>query len=512
MQYTVWEPLLHSSTYFLLKYTLLTIIVISVIKFYWDRRRLYICALKFSGPTAIPLLGNALLFAVQPEDILNRIYEIVCKYSSPCRLWFGHKLMTIIYAPEDLEVVLSDTVNIKKDHTYSFIEPFLGQGLISNSGSLWKTHRRLIIPTFTSKTLRYYVESFNTHAKTLVEKLQPIAERKETVNIIDPLNLCTVDIVLSTILGIEAGAQDHKIDEFVEHVELGYKMVAERMFKGWLHLDAIFRLSKCYRNTMKAQKVIHDFARKQLTTLKAEFNQKYQDGLIDEHNVRTTLEHLLLINKKGDDFFTDVELRDETYTLFTASQDTVATECAFILLMLAMHPEIQEKVYKEILEVSGETKDYYTEWETYPEFKYLEMVIKESLRLFPIGPTIMREVIQDIKLKNDIVIPKGAGVMVVMYRTHRLPEYWTEPEKFIPERFLPELCEKRHPFAYVPFSFGPRSCIAPKYAMAAMKTIVTHVIRSYKVTSEDKFEDLQLCSDISTRSRNGYKMKIELRK
>lgn len=87
------------------------------------------------------------------------------------------------------------------------------------------------------------------------------------------------------------------------------------------------------------------------------------------------------------------------------------------------------------------------------------MVIKESLRLFPIGPTIMREVIHDIKLKNDIVIPKGAGVMVVMYRTHRLTKYWTEPEKFIPERFLPELCEKRHPFAYVPFSFGPRSCI-----------------------------------------------------
>lgn len=72
------------STYFLLKYTLLTIIVISVIKFYWDRRRLYICALKFSGPTSLPILGNALLFAVQPEGKINSTINNLINF-----LWFN---------------------------------------------------------------------------------------------------------------------------------------------------------------------------------------------------------------------------------------------------------------------------------------------------------------------------------------------------------------------------------------------------------------------------------------
>lgn len=86
------------------------------------------------------------------------------------------------------------------------------------------------------------------------------------------------------------------------------------------------------------------------------------------------------------------------------------------------------------------------------------MVVKETLRLFPIGPMVLRNITQDLHLKNHVV-PAGSSLMITMFRTHRLPEIWPEPDKFIPERFLPELNATRHPYAFVPFSAGPRSCI-----------------------------------------------------
>lgn len=91
--------------------------------------------------------------------------------------------------------------------------------------------------------------------------------------------------------------------------------------------------------------------------------------------------------------------------------------------------------------------------------KFMERCIKECLRLYPSVPLIARVAGEDIKTHSGYIIPKGCDINVYIYDLHRSTQYWEDPEKFDPDRFLPENVAARHPFAYLPFSAGSRNCI-----------------------------------------------------
>lgn len=118
----------------------------------------------------------------------------------------------------------------------------------------------------------------------------------------------------------------------------------------------------------------------------------------------------------------------------------------------------QEKVYEEIMQLHFENIEEPSLGEL-TDLKYMECVIKECLRLYPSVPFIARTSEDEITLKNGLILPKGLQVLVHIFDIHRNPKYWPEPEKFDPDRFLPENSVDRHPFSFVPFSAGPRNCI-----------------------------------------------------
>ena len=142
---------------------------------------------------------------------------------------------------------------------------------------------------------------------------------------------------------------------------------------------------------------------------------------------------------------------------------------------------------------------------------YLEMVIKESMRLFPVLPVIGRHCSKDIVLKK-CVIPAGATIMINIFNTQRSTNNWGEDAKlFNPERFSTENISKIHPYAFIPFSGGPRICIGLKYAMNVMKIILVHFLRNYKITTSLKYEALQMKIAISLKISQKYMIQIEKR-
>src|ERR1051326_1750112 len=146
----------------------------------------------------------------------------------------------------------------------------------------------------------------------------------------------------------------------------------------------------------------------------------------------------------------------------------------YTLYCLALHPQIQEKVHIELDTVLGPDVHRPITFSDLSELKYLEMCIKESLRVYPPVPFIMRHIYEDIPLDEyegkTQTIPAGSEVMILINQLHKDPSQFPQPELFNPDRFLAENCIDRHPYAFIPFSAGPRNCLGMKYAMVQMKT------------------------------------------
>nr|UEN71152.1 cytochrome P450 4AV17 [Meteorus pulchricornis] len=214
---------------------------------------------------------------------------------------------------------------------------------------------------------------------------------------------------------------------------------------------------------------------------------------------------LIIENVVETDAMTDKEIVADMIALFVGFYDAVLGIFSFITLMLAMHPESQKKVRDEVMSVLGIDDDVVEG--NIKKLRYTSMVIKEALRMFPVGPLLAREVTDDLQI-DKYTLPKGATVAMLPLLTHRLKEHWDEPDKFIPERFLPENCKDRHPFAYVPFSGGSRTCPASKFGTSCLKVMVAHFIRNYQLRTKMKLENLRLTTHISIRSLDGFKVSI----
>lgn len=185
-----------------------------------------------------------------------------------------------------------------------------------------------------------------------------------------------------------------------------------------------------------------------------------------------------LIDKQG--------VCEEVDTLTFEGFDTTSTGVMFTIFMLGQHQDIQQLAYEEVNSVIKENMTV----SAYSNLKYLERVIKESLRLCPPVPYISREVVNESKVGNLILGPK-TDVSIHIFDIHRDPKHFPDPEKFDPDRFLPMNTENRHPFAYIPFSAGLRNCIGQKFAMLELKTIIAAVLKNYKILPVTRREELR---------------------
>ncbi|XP_069952603.1 cytochrome P450 4C1 [Cherax quadricarinatus] len=135
------------------------------------------------------------------------------------------------------------------------------------------------------------------------------------------------------------------------------------------------------------------------------------------------------------------------------------------------------------------------------------MCIKEALRIFPPAPFISRKLKEDVVIENYRV-PSGTTVELVIYKIHRDPAQFPDPEVFDPDRFLPENINKRHPYAYIPFSAGPRNCIGQKFAMLELKILVSSILRRFRVESVVPRDQLKLVPELILRPVNGNFVKL----
>jgi len=222
------------------------------------------------------------------------------------------------------------------------------------------------------------------------------------------------------------------------------------------------------------------------------------------------LDLLLDVNEQENQFFTDDDIRDEVNTFIFAGHDTTSVGICWALFMIGLHKDIQERIYEEIIEILGDDPSKAATFRDLNEMKYLERVIKETLRIYPSVPNISRKMNEDIVI-GGYTIPKDSYVALQIYFIHRDERYFKDPEKFDPDRFLPENIEGRHSYAFVPFAAGPRNCIGQRFALLEEKSIISTIIRNFKITSTQKRDEIKLLQELVLRSFNGIDLQLERR-
>ncbi|CAG2177864.1 unnamed protein product, partial [Oppiella nova] len=168
------------------------------------------------------------------------------------------------------------------------------------------------------------------------------------------------------------------------------------------------------------------------------------------------------------------EMAAQGIAFFFAGFDTTAAALTHAIFYLSVHPECQQILYDEL-----KTCEDFT-YETLVHLKYLNAVINETLRLTPSITRMQRECLQDYNLGNTgITIPKGASVEIYPYAIHQDPDYWPNPNDFLPDRWFKP---SHHPCAYLPFGGGPRICVGQRFAISVMRVCLAKLIYKFEFT------------------------------
>ncbi|PZC83856.1 hypothetical protein B5X24_HaOG200056 [Helicoverpa armigera] len=417
---------------------------------------------------------------------------------------------TVVADPVVAEFLMKNC--LEKDDSMKLALALVGNGSVVADVPIWRPRRKVFVSTFSLKNLLNFTGIFSQQSMILTEQLQKVAGRG-SFSLSDYIISYAMDSVCETTLGITVNAQQTPNQVLMQAFTGCCQLISDRIIKPWLHFTPLYKLTPEYKQFMVYVEIIEQFINKVI--------QDKRRDMTDNNNVKAenkdalpfkSFLELMIEASGGSSGYSDLELREETVLLFVAATDTTTLGASFTSVLLARHPRVQEKVYQELQEVFGDSNRPVTA-DDLTRLKYLDAVIRESLRLYPPGPMLLRRADEDVVLPSGQTLPKNTGIMLSVFATHRNPRYWGEDaEQFRPERFLDE--QLRHPAAFLAFSYGPRNCIGYRFAMMSMKTVLATLLRRYKVlpiSEEDLGKPIDLKFDIMLRAADDFQVILEPR-
>ncbi len=333
--------------------------------------------------------------------------------------------------------------DVMKGRGLQALKELLGEGLLTSEGDFHRKQRRTIQPIFRHDRIRGYGDA-------MVEQAERTADGwidGATVDVHQEMYRLTLAIVGRTLFDRDIEAEDAR-------------EVSEALGSGLELFDRLMSLFAPLLSRLPLPKT------RQLNRARARLDAVIY-GMIEERR-RTgadgdDLLSLLLRarDEEGDGGgMTDRQLRDEAMTIFLAGHETTSVALTWTWYLLSQHPEAETRLHAELDEVLGERPPAVDDL---PRLPYTEMVLTESMRLYPPAYVLGRTALEDLDLLGYRV-PKGATMLASQWVIHRDPRWFDEPLEFRPERWTPETRVSLPRYAYFPFGAGPRICIGEPFA------------------------------------------------
>ncbi|XP_015127503.1 cytochrome P450 4C1 isoform X2 [Diachasma alloeum] len=421
-------------------------------------------------------------------------------------------------------ILLPSNKHIEKSLFYDLLHSWLNDGLLTSTGDKWRGRRKILTPAFHFNVLEEFVDTFVEHTDRLVENLLAEAQSGDVVKELLPIfSKFTLGTICETAMGTTFDEKNKIQNEYRKAIHDIGNLFYWRATKPWLKSDFIYSMTTRGKQQAKIIKNLQDFTmtiieeRKQyhdstggkyLNEFSAEDTEnKSVPAELRKSRRRLAFLDLLIAASRNGQGIDDHGIQEEVATFVFEGHDTTAAALLFLSLVLAEHTDIQNRCREEIQEVMRGKVSEKMNIRDVQKLNYLERCIKESLRLYPSVPTIGRKVIEDLQLKTCFV-PKGTIINIHLFDTHRDPNYWPRPNVFDPDRFLPENSKGRHPFAYVPFSAGPRNCIGQKFAMLELKTLIAGLLLNFYLEPMELAAHVRIVPDLVLRTAHPVPLKF----
>ncbi|XP_072180896.1 cytochrome P450 4F6-like [Diadema setosum] len=447
------------------------------VRFY---RRVSYIRRHFPGPTPHWFWGNALDKPGLFDPGLEWHLRAASKYRRVLVFWGLWHPCVILNHPDTLREILKSTTASVKSVGYQLFSDWLGQGLACSDGVLWRRHRRLITPSFHFNSLKRYVPIVNKVTTTLLGRLSVIADSDTPLETHHMMTRCSADAILQTAFSYESRCQERE-SPILAATRTLTDIGTSRMLNPIMACYSIFRLSPVYGIWKDAVQKVNGLGERLIRERRAKLMESEEKtGVATDTREMDFLDSLLLARDAFGDGLSDAEIRDEVNTFIFAGLDTTSSAVTWLLLDMAKYPEHQARVQAEVDDVMAGKESEYISGEDLQKFKFLQMCMRESLRLHAVFMPA-RTLLEPLTV-DGLTIPPRTSVMLNFYQLHHNPDVWGDDHMvFRPERFARERVEARDPFAFVPFSAGPHNCIGQQFAMQEIQIVVARVLRHFSV-------------------------------
>jgi cytochrome P450 len=448
-----------------------------------------------AGPRA-PAKPLSLVAAMRALNDNPLLTIPVVAYEEP--IWeaksiFGRQLF--VSDPAGVKRVLLDNVaNYPKTKLDArILSTALGDGLLTSDGEKWRSHRRLMSPSFDHRSIASYAPMVTAAAQSRLQTWDALGTGAE-LDIAAEMVTLTLEIISRTMFSTDSDRLGERLDQTLR------RAIGELSF-GLQHIAPLIGPILLGRKLARIRghfEAIDDVMQTLIRSRETSVDTPARD-LLDRLVAATDTETGVRL--------TDEEVRDEVIIIFLAGHETSALAATYVWYLLSQHPREEAILHAELDSVLGGRVPSFGDLEHLP---YTRRVVDEAMRLYPPAPMLTGRVAREADEICGRRISKGSEIAIMPWILHRHRTLWDEPDRFEPDRFTPERNAERPRFAYLPFGGGPRICIGAQLALTEVTLLLATIAQRYRLKLVQP-QHIELIHRITLRPRDGIKMVLERR-
>ncbi|MBB6142831.1 cytochrome P450 [Silvibacterium bohemicum] len=440
----------------------------------------------------LPLYLSRRFFRVGNPILLFE--HLVATYGKMAHYRVGPSDIVLVNEPEFIrEILVMQPHNFIKERTQKRMRILLGEGLITSDGEFHKRQRRIAAPAFHRQRIQAYGELIVDRAAAMGQSWKQAVE----IDISAEMMRLSLQVIARTLFAQEVTPDIESIHREVNAIMKLYNfLIALPRAEDYLHLP-IPGLMRFRRARRHLDEVVHRMI------------ADHRASGVDSGDLLSML--LRARDEEGDasnpsSGMSDEQLRDEVLTIFLAGYETVANALAWTWMLLAQNPEAEAKLHAELDQV---LEGRLPTLEDLPRLRYTEMVLAESMRLYPPAWAMGRQATVDVRI-GPYFLPAGTYFFFSQYLIQRSAEHFPEPLHFEPERFTPERKAGRSKFVYFPFGAGNRQCIGEAFAWMEANLILATLAQRWRLRLVPG-QKLEVQPKITLRPKYGVRVVPEAR-